>query len=118
MQIDWNKIKKEYPKSYNKFMNDNNLTLYNMGNNEFYPFGENDEDICYCDLEKFFDDNGIINEINYWHKDCYNFTITNYKTNRILYEEQVGKIQSRQEAKLQAIYKAFEIMEEMEDKND
>ena len=63
--------------------------------------------LCYCDLEKFFDDNGL--EIEIYRNDFNNswtFRITGQKF--VIMPPEY----SRQQAKEQAIYKAFEILEE------
>lgn len=116
MNIDWDLIKEKYQKGYENYLQyifEKNKIINIMWDEDLY---ENIEDLikksCYCDLEKFFDDNGIIIEINYWHINCFNFDITNSKTNKILYEQQLGEIKTRQKAKEQVIYKAFEILEE------
>jgi len=107
MNIDYKKIKKECPKSFNKFLDDCGCTYPHwMGN------------LCYCDFEKFFDDNGIYIKTvpNDYNNKTFAFEIEKHKN------EDFGLIKLfqsdyiyifRPEAKKQAIYKAFSIMEEL-----
>jgi hypothetical protein len=100
MNIDFDIIKRKCPKSYDKFLTD----IAKVYNKKFT--------FCYCDLERFFDENGIIIEIGIiqeyktFYSDLYNHKFEN------IYSGWCDKIWlSRDEAKEQAIYKAFGIME-------
>ena len=109
MNIDWKKIEKECPKSYEKIL----VYLNNI---------PGDYIICYCDLEKFFDENGIIININKnyickpdnvdfeYYKNSWNYNII--IQDKIPYYQHTI-LHSRDEAKLEAVYKAFEIMEKL-----
>ena len=86
MNIDWEKIKKEYPKSYEKFLSNNNLEEWsscdgcgykcfgklNPGQHKDCQYNWN---LCFCDFVEFFDENAIKIEIGsryhlfYWSKD-------------------------------------------------
>jgi hypothetical protein len=115
MNIDWNLIKRKYPKAYEKFLK---TDKYNYGFGFFIP-----KDICFCDIEKFFDSLGIITEIVYCSKTfqniyddpCWYYII---QKKDMITNEFKGFVEiiekyyfTRQEAKEQAILKAFEILE-------
>jgi hypothetical protein len=114
MNIDFNLIQKKYPKGYSKFIDFlryNNCIMYCD-----YTIRYKDVSIgflfIYALLEKFFDDNGIMININYlggwfWYKLE---PLADWKG--ILDWNKEG-IKTRDGAKEQAIYKAFEIMEEI-----
>jgi hypothetical protein len=119
MNIDWNKIKKEYPKSFDKcieYLNkkyggDNFYQVIFIKEKEIYFQVEGSDPIylCYCDIEKFFDDIGII--INIAHNLLYlRYDYIIYSLSSKL-DTISGNENFRQEAKEQAIYKAFEILE-------
>lgn len=101
--VNWQEIKEEYPNGCEK------LNIWLSSNFRGYAV----KYTCYCDLEKFFDDNGII--INYGKGNnnfkfswWYNIRVNNQELEHI----ETDEYNSRQEAKQQAIYKAFEILEE------
>ncbi len=102
MNIDWNLIKNKYPKAYKKITF--NFKLQNKGAKpKFYL----ENDFCYCDLEKFFDDNGIFITIPlYVTKFCYLIFFKGIKG----FQAISGEL-PRDEAKEQAIYKACEVLE-------
>ena len=118
MNIDWNEIKEKYPKIWKIFLKKINVEYFvsPMGYQFLRKYNEYtcqyDIDICYCDIEKFFDDNELLILLDYEYKnmqkDKYWFYIVeNYDSeeNREIYN-------SRDKAKEQAIYKAFEILEQ------
>jgi hypothetical protein len=99
MNINWEIIKEKYPKGYVKYR------IYYCGFESSLLTGNNT--ICYCDLEKFFDDNEFIIEIINWtFLKEFMFYINWYGDS---FESE--KYNSRKECKEQAIYKAFEILE-------
>ena len=91
MNINWQEIKEKNPKALNKFGEFSEVNKYMVEHGIYI-------NICYCDLEEFFDDIGIdllellIKIKNYCKKDEFPF--------------------HKKLAKEQAIYKAFEIFEE------
>ena len=107
MNINWQEIKEKYPNAFKLFVDFMGYTKqkYFNGWNDWVKF--NLELRCYCDLEKFFDDNGIYIEIyiNPIDKKTWNVSIDKYDIFLI-------SIRSRQEAKEQAIIKGFEILEQ------
>ena len=127
MNIDFKEIEEKYPKGYNKFV------LF-MANKKFANaikakvldiwFAK--QIFCYCDFEKFFDDNGIIILIRDIDKELYNFEfVIKYKKLSIYgknkyyvikryyqFENEKFKEQKRDEVKEKAIPKAFEILEQ------
>lgn len=109
MNIDWNKIKNEYPESYNKYKD------WIQGGMHYLTEKEITQGTCYCDLEKFFDDNEIkicITYCEYCHTTTDQLKEWGYKIHetRSYYYEEIYC--TRKEAKEAAIYKAFEIMED------
>lgn len=113
---DWDKIKKECPISLKLFI-DYLIKIKKLEGEICFIeclilelLNKNDNFICYCNLEKFFDDHGILiiididNYVNLQNKNkkCWYFKINGF---------QKTSFNSRQEAKEKAIYKAFEIME-------
>jgi hypothetical protein len=126
MNIDWKKIKEKYPKGYFEFIkilfywielkNINEIDLddeygqfIEIHSGTIIPF----EEICYCDLEKFFDDNGVIIDIGY----CYEpepiyFYVDIYFKNNYKYASYDILYRTRTEAKEKAIPIAFEILEQ------
>lgn len=110
MNIDWQKIEEKYPMSYHKFIKQYD-EIYDNGLLKVVKTINAEEnindDVCFCDFEKFFDENGIIIEIINWkYKKEYMFYI-NFPDGSF----ESGKYNSRQETKIEAVYKAFEIME-------
>jgi hypothetical protein len=105
MNIDWEKIENKYLKGFEK------LLFYYFDKD--YPDEIDQESkkymidtIYYCDFEKFFEDNGIdLLELYINQKDII--------TKQHIWENRdIDKNRIKQEAKEQAIYKAFEILEE------
>lgn len=104
--IDWNRAEKEYPKSYEKFLDylRNGWRLHYKG----LPLLNY---VCFCDFEKFFDDdNDIIIRYKYYERTGMH--------SYIIYVKKYAKIIENDECytnyeycKTQAIYKAFEILE-------
>ena len=114
MIIEFTDIKKNYPKTFEKFKRgtfEEHIFLDNL-----YLLIEDDNKnksvVCYCDVERFFDYNGIEIYVIVWrYKKEYRYFI----------ETEGGEIESivfktRQEAKEKAILKAFEILEKRVDK--
>jgi hypothetical protein len=113
MNIGWKEIKEKYPKAwgiFKKILDDKLMGLKY----------DNDDDLikrriphfiklCYCDLEKFFDNNGIMILIG--HYLTYYVEIKRIEKYGFLTIYNGGSYNSRQEAKEQAINKAFEILE-------
>ena len=116
MNIDWQKIEEKYPKALNKFCEYKNVLFCKEMDTNFAiesEFKQKDgfclllpEEICYCDLEKFFDDNGIdFLELYVNQKDII--------TKQHIWENRdIDKNRIKQETKEEAILKAFEILEE------
>jgi hypothetical protein len=113
MNIDWEKIKEKYTKAFSLFEKTNafihNKIILGIDDDEntgaCYP--------CYCDLEKFFYNNGMIITINYVEDyKFFIFKIYNMNNDFINYSS-VFEYQSRHLEKIenQAILKAFEIFE-------
>jgi hypothetical protein len=107
MKINFDKIENECPKSYERFI---------MFIKKRYPLLSwltvdhdlNDANlpICFCDFVDFFDSEGIIITILY--DICWLIEIWINK-NRLEYS--ANDIDTRYEAQIKAVYKAFEIME-------
>lgn len=133
-KIDWNKIKKEYPKVYDKFerylkeyeidkiikldffCKEIIFKIYSDINDDYYESDEIPFEMLYGIIESFFDSLGIIITIDflpYMIKGKWSFTIKS-DTDQIYLQEKM--LQSRHEAKIEAVYMAFKIAEEMEDK--
>jgi hypothetical protein len=98
MNINWKLIKKKYLKSYEKFIGKVVKGLIK---------------ICYCDIEKFFDDNEIYIEIIYYNpyiikKDKMFFYRINFKNYFI---RSSSDYKTRDKVKENAIIKVFEILE-------
>lgn len=103
MNIDWQEIKKKYPNIKEKF-------------DMYFDYEKLDCDYCYCDIEKFFDDNEIIILPLYylsrnphdesWYDD-WGFEIITKNGIKI----RIMNLKSRNESKLEAVKKAFEILE-------
>jgi hypothetical protein len=107
MNIDWQKIEKKHPRGCRKFI----IEYYGDDFNEAWL----KQNICYCDLENFFDDNGII--IDKYHTGYkYIFGIKNrnikgyagYIKNQYISKE----FENYEERNKKAILKAFEILEQ------
>jgi len=104
MQIDWHKIKKEYPKGTQQWQlyKNNNIINGYCG--------------CFCDIIKFLDSCGIyifslINTENLF----FGFEIWDgNKDNSFLFSNDCidRNYKTRDESQEQAVYKAFEILEE------
>ncbi len=110
INIDWELIRKEYPKTYNKLFLYKDLQRKDYLINKYYT--------CYCDLEKFFDDNEIIIEIEaiwdkFTHFARYSSEITSKNTKIVTSDN----VENRDIAKKQAILKAFEMMENKDERN-
>lgn len=112
MNINWQEIKEKYLNGYKQFC----MHYYGWDNgtyescnhliNDYYEFNP-----CYCDLEKFFDDNGIIINYEKMNDDFEYSWYYNIRVNNEEFEEEPEEFENRQKAKQQAIYKAFEILE-------
>jgi hypothetical protein len=119
----WKEIKEKYPKGYMKFYKyrkeffDNDKTHGNEDLGKLTkPFFESIiNSYCYCDLETFFDENGIIILIIYCDYDeaknyqRFSFDIINKQTNNLLSDKNIY-YDTRPEAQLEAVKKAFEIL--------
>lgn len=109
-------IKEKYPKAFSVFFKIFNGSFIEEYNDKEYldmVLINIDYDLCYCDFEKFFDDNEI--RIDIIFNQFNNFVVTiSYYTKQIAEYVYVGfppGCKNRQEAKEQAVYKAFEILE-------
>lgn len=107
MNIDWKSIKEKYPLAYERY--------------EYWIVEEstclNEYESCYCDIESFFDQNGIEIFIEqYIDDDDHKFYHFQILFNNVLQfswaNKQYFRTNSREEAKEAAIYKAFEILNE------
>jgi hypothetical protein len=116
MKIDWNKIKNESFLALEKF-------LFWLQKNDYFQGYRSDSafamhlfellelnPVCYCDLEKFFDDNNLIITYKYLGGWYWIYIEQSADWKGYLYSN-VSGIKTRDEAKQQAIYKAFEILE-------
>jgi len=94
MNIDWDKIKKECPKGYKKFINTKHILLkiscWDL------------KVLCYCDIEKFFDINIGINKLNFEFGSL---------QRRFMNPGDEDAINIKETLREQAIYEAFEILE-------
>ena len=111
MYIDWNKINTNYENSVKEFL----IWLSKKYSNKFLLEMNcipNENTICYCDLEKFFDDNGIIISILYRNVISNNIDKWYFKMYDDYGNDTSEGCKTRSEAKEQAIYKAFKILEE------
>lgn len=106
MNINWNEIKEKYPKSFYKIVDYHfNIELIDdLDNSNIF------RDFCYCDIEEFFDSQNYIIVIDYNTDN--NFCIDIYQNEYCLYSSYKILFENRIKAKEQAIYKAFEILEE------
>jgi hypothetical protein len=133
----WEEIREKNPEAYKKFLGFHNIKEYVTGRNPEKDFLWWDkikkitiffEDISYDAIERFFDNNEIIilpkylvyvekNKIATWYFEICNNdgTIIFISNNNIQagmsYIKGENVIKTRDEVKLQAIPKAFEIME-------
>jgi hypothetical protein len=116
MNINWKAIQKKYPKTFGKFLSFLEKEKKINGYRPFmvavlYQVMENNL-VCFCDLEKFFDDNEIrIFILPYYanigsHEEYQYIIITQKVFKSILHG-------TRGRAKEQAIDKAFEVLEGM-----
>ena len=118
MNIDWNEIKEKYPNKFNLLthyllvkiipadriiINSENELVYTL----YYP--EFDFPICYCNIEKFFKDNDIEINIMKLYIDG-EYVINIFTCDGI--NNDFRKYKKDDKAKEQAIYKAFEILEQ------
>jgi len=125
----WQEIKEKYPRAYNEFyffdgekeedLNNGNLQKYNIIVNKYC------DDIYYCDIKKFFDERGIIICVGYLYnntknKNSWHYQISYKSKNKIktyfINNTPQERFWLKDEAKLEAVKKAFEIAEEMENK--
>jgi hypothetical protein len=118
MDIDYDKIKKECPKAFDLFLK-NNLEI-RFEDNAFWDYHNNIIILCYCDLETFFDEQGILILYELYDEFSdkifpvfYKITFIDKKTLEYLTNSIRTKTYNIKEAKEQAIYKAFEILEKL-----
>jgi hypothetical protein len=132
MNINWEEIVKKYPKSikkfeekYSDFKTDckyiSGLNLaFSISNSGIYqydtalcPSRKIGFDIFYILCEKFFDENDVIIEIDYYHESkWWGFDIIHEE--KLIYSHVIETddfFDTRDEAKEHALLKAFEIME-------
>ena len=114
----WNEIKEKYPKAYSELLD---TKLKNISNGV-----EKLKVLCYCDIETYFDELGIIMiiEINYICKPN-KVDFSYYKNTWSYYVLQQNKIpeskldnKTRDEAKEQTILKAFDILQKQLEAKD
>lgn len=121
MNINWQSIKEKYSLAYEKYID---FLYVNFGAG--YRLKEafiNDlflHDYCYCDIESFFDENGIeiiINRNYITKKDIVDLKYYEYSWDYCIVIENERpfhiyntSIKTRSEAKEAASYKAFEIL--------
>ena len=105
MNIDFEKIKKECPKSFNEFKiyysSKTDLVLDSIESEIIY-------NSCFCNFIEFFDENGIIIQISYLVREkiyCFSIIIND----SIYYN--INDFKIRPEAQEASIYEAFKIME-------
>ena len=107
IDIDWEKINTNYKNSVKEFL----IWLSKKYNNKFLLEMNcipNENTICYCDLEEFFDDNGY--RIYYTLDNRYD--ISKYNEYDILEAIFISEVIDKLIIKQQAIYKVFEILEQ------
>lgn len=120
MNIDFKMIKEKCPKAYKMFKDyyqddwcnfcGTDLSKCDCDKDSDYSL----RDVCYCDFEKFFDeDQGIIIIICLHDEyEAFVYTIYSKKESKIIFESDFDlNWKMREEAKEQAIYKAFKILE-------
>lgn len=130
MNIDWQEVKNKFPIAFRKFLESYtccDVEAYYDCNKNFHvkKYNENsgqfELDVCYCDLEDFFDNNGIrINIFNNYSGENWEVVILKKEygsiTNNLYwsckYQNNKG-LNSRQKAKEAAIPKAFETLDEI-----
>ena len=106
----WQEIKRNNPKAYRKFVLHGNID----NDNNFRKYESGIMNLCYCDIEKFFDEQGIIITITkLLNKESWNYYIdlenpVNEFIGRLLFNSS--------EAKLEAVRKSFEILNEILEK--
>jgi hypothetical protein len=119
LNIDWDKIKNECPKAYKLFLKykgllDINVLLKKRSLKHMTEVKLINCNSCFCDIVDFFDEHDIIIELHYlggWY-----FWHCNKAADWKGYYAKSEKGQKRNEARLQAIYKAFEILEKAKNK--
>lgn len=119
MNIDFEKIKKECPKSYNGFVYDyvhNNYETDNIhcSDDQFFSECIDTDVICFCDFVEFFDENKMIISIIYDLCTDQKWYIVLDVNGSNYHYYPIGRMPSyntRIEAQEAAIYKSFEIME-------
>lgn len=134
MNIDFDLIKQKYPKAFDKFIN-YLIEIKNLHGNLYfieniiYNLLNDKNFICYCDLEKFFDNNNIIIEIcldirvlfSNEKKWFVNFFFINklfqIEIIQLNNSETDFYFNTRDEAKEQSVLKAFEILKEQLNEN-
>ena len=113
MKLNWSLIKEKYPKAINRLMGYIHNRNQDYKNKVIMSFIE----LCYCDLEKFFDNNNIEIFIKKLYKTNHKKTWLKEGNYRywILIKSEIITSQacyaSRNESKEQSVYKAFEILE-------
>jgi hypothetical protein len=119
--MNFQEIKNKYPLAYNKLVSEYEKDIYkdfqiknNYSDKRIFEIKEHDmqDDICNCDLTRFFDEQGIIISIDYdrdneWFTFGIDFKLYNEKL-YVGYEA----IKTRPEAEEKAFMKGFEILEE------
>jgi hypothetical protein len=105
MNINWQEIKEKYPKAINILMEWIHKRNQDYTNKVIINFKE----LCYCDLEKFFKDNDIEINIMKLYIDG-EYVINIFTCDGI--NNDFRKYKKDDKAKEQAIYKAFEILEQ------
>jgi hypothetical protein len=108
MNINWKLIKEKYPKSYEKFL----YFIKGFLPDDWFDMEKLYKYICSCDLESFFDENGIIIEIQaFWDNFTgfarYGSTITSQN----IHIDCSDNLETRDKAEEQAVFESFEIME-------
>ncbi len=106
----WEEIKEKYPKAFEKFLEYEKYVYdgHNFSYDMRFFASSSIVYVCYCDVEKWFDDIGIIIEIVIYEKG-FNFRI--YNNDYKLWIIKDWRVYTRQKAKLEAVKKAFEIKE-------
>lgn len=110
MKIDWNSIKEKYPKSIKNLMRW--ISIKNQDGNKIII---NFSQLCYCDIEKFFDEKGIMIIIDLRLGGWIYFIATLDDNNNNKNSKYERDLNSRNEAKEKAIYAAFQILEDYDE---
>jgi len=120
MKINWKEIKEKYPKTYNLFLMYFHLKEYITGRTPKKDFLWSHtvkkitvffEDVCYCDLEKFFRNNMIIITYHYSiNGNGFKCFIYNRQNNYEFYSTNIYI--DKEDSENEAIKNAFEIKEE------